>query len=71
MTQCIDAFLIDEIREMEVHKWIESEKAKRDLGEEALQDWVIKYAAKYRQEWNEKHGVCSPSCSGSEAECSK
>lgn len=61
----IDEFLQQEIHEMEVHKWIESEKACRDLGDEALQDWIVKYAAKYRQEWNEKHGISSPSCSGS------
>lgn len=65
MSQCIDEFLIAEIREMEIHKWIESEKAKRDLGEEALQDWVLKYAAKYREEWNKKHGVCCSGNSGS------
>lgn len=30
--------------EIERHKWIESEKAGRDLGAEAVIDWIIKYA---------------------------
>ena len=40
----------DEIRR---HKWIESEKAQRDLGREAALDWVVKYAAQWR-EWYER-----------------
>ncbi|HMK35226.1 MAG TPA: hypothetical protein VK463_09185 [Desulfomonilaceae bacterium] len=31
-------------REIERHKWIESEKAGRDLGMEAAIDWILKYA---------------------------
>ena len=31
------------------HKWIESEKAGRDLGTEAIMDWIENYAAKWRQ----------------------
>lgn len=34
------------------HKWIESEKARRDLGSEAVFDWISKYAASWRQ-WYE------------------
>lgn len=30
--------------EIERHKWIESEKAGRDLGVEAVIDWIMKYA---------------------------
>lgn len=36
----------DSLREAETYKWIESEKAGRDLGEEALKRWV-------RQYWNQ------------------
>jgi hypothetical protein len=60
----ISDFLLEEIHQMEIHKWIESEKANRDLGEEALHDWINKHAAKFREEWNEKHGMRSQSCSG-------
>jgi hypothetical protein len=31
-------------REIERHKWIESEKAGRDLGMDAAIDWILKYA---------------------------
>ena len=36
------------------HKWIESEKAQRDLGAEASLDWIRRYAAQWR-EWYENH----------------
>ena len=36
------------------HKWIESEKAGRDIGFEwALIDWIVKYRSKWR------HGRCT------------
>lgn len=35
------------------HKWIESEKARRDLGKDAVIDWIVKYAAQWR-EWYEQ-----------------
>ncbi len=38
-----------QIREIKKHKWIESEKAGHDLGDQAALDWVIKYAADWRQ----------------------
>ena len=32
------------------HKWIESEKAGRDIGfERALTDWMVKHRSKWRQ----------------------
>ncbi len=32
------------------HKWIESEKAGRDIGfEQALTDWIIKHRSKWRR----------------------
>ena len=35
------------------HKWIESEKAQRDLGAEAVLDWIRCYAAQWRN-WYEE-----------------
>jgi len=33
------------------HKWIESEKAGRDIGfERALTDWIVKHRSKWRKE---------------------
>ena len=37
------------------HKWIESEKAQRDLGAEAALDWIKRYAAQWRR-WYEQEG---------------
>lgn len=48
-------YMSDQIKEMEVHKWIESEKAHRDLGEEALRDWITKHAEEFRDKWEEEH----------------
>ncbi len=44
---------MNQAEEAKKYKWIESQKAGRDLGEQAVIDWVQKYAAKYRQEYNE------------------
>jgi hypothetical protein len=48
------------------HKWIESEKAGRDIGfERALLDWIIKY----RSGWRDVRGKHSPpSASGERSE---
>lgn len=40
--------------EMEKHRWIESEKANRDLGKSAYIDWIKKYAKEWRDE-HERH----------------
>jgi len=45
-----------QIREILKHKWILSEKAGRDLGEEAVADWVEKDAAAFRDYWEDKCG---------------
>ena len=37
-------FLELQTREIEKHKWIESEKAGHDLGVDAVIDWNLKYA---------------------------
>lgn len=37
-------YLEFQTREIERHKWIESEKAGKDLGMEAAIDWILKYA---------------------------
>lgn len=39
-----------ELDEILRHKWIESEKAGRDIGfEQALTDWIIKHRSKWRK----------------------
>jgi len=51
-----------QIKEIEKYRWIESQKAGRDIGEEnAAQEWRSKYAAIYRQDCEslEKNGFMS------------
>lgn len=39
-----------ELDEILRHKWLESEKAGRDIGfEQALTDWIIKHRSKWRK----------------------
>lgn len=49
-------FVHDQIQEILKYKWIESERAKRDLGDEACIDWIMKYADIYREEWERQNG---------------
>jgi hypothetical protein len=44
-------------REIERHKWIESEKAGRDLGSEAAIDWILKYAAQFSEKFVREQGT--------------
>lgn len=50
-------FIREQINEMEKYKWIESEKAGKDLGEFAINEWICKYAKRFRDEWNRKHNI--------------
>jgi hypothetical protein len=38
-----------QLQEIERHKWIESEKAGRDLGQDAAFDWIQRHAESFRQ----------------------
>ncbi len=39
--------------EIERHKWIESEKAGKDLGMDAVIDWILKYADLFSDDLSE------------------
>jgi hypothetical protein len=39
--------------EIERHKWIESEKAGKDLGMDAAIDWILKYADMFSDDFQE------------------
>ncbi len=43
--------------EINRHKWIRSEQERRDVGHEAVLEWIQKYAATWRQWYEEEHGV--------------
>lgn len=53
MDQC--DILRKELEEILKHKWIESEKAGYDLGDQAVWDWVEKYACEFREYWQKKN----------------
>jgi hypothetical protein len=61
-------FIRLQLEEIDRHKWIESQKAGRDLGEEAVFDWVRKYANDFRRYVVEDldetvifpNGICAP-----------
>lgn len=63
----------EQARQIEKYKWLVSEKAGRDLAEEAVIEWIVKYASSFRV-WAEsipfeciKCGLCQ-GC-GQEGEC--
>jgi hypothetical protein len=41
----------EQILEMEKHRYIESQKAQKDLGKAAYTDWITKYAQPWRDAW--------------------
>jgi len=43
--------------EIERHKWIESEKAGKDLGMDAAIDWILKYADMFSDDFPETTSV--------------
>jgi hypothetical protein len=52
---------IAEREEILRHKWIESEKAGRDIGfEKALLDWVMRHRSGWRESRARSSKVCSP-----------
>lgn len=44
-------FLEAQKDEINKYKWIESEKANRDLGVQACLDWIAKFAKDFRNNW--------------------
>jgi hypothetical protein len=49
----LKSYLEIQSREIERHKWIESEKAGRDLGMDAAIDWILKYADMFSDQFNQ------------------
>lgn len=54
MDMDLDEYLKVQAREIERHKWIESEKAGRDLGVEAVIDWIMKYADRFSDQYQQQ-----------------
>jgi len=53
MSQCLswNEVTKNQMEEMHKHRWIESEKARKDAGDAAFLDWVTKYAGLFRKHW--------------------
>jgi hypothetical protein len=52
-------YLAKQREEIQRHKWIESEKARRDLGAQAVMDWIRNYAESWRSWYEQEHGEIS------------
>jgi len=48
----------EQLRQIEMHKWLLSEKAGYDLKEEARLDWVDHHASEFRKWVNKVPGHC-------------
>jgi hypothetical protein len=56
----MEAYLAIQREEIERHKWIESEKRHRDMGREALSDWICKFSDKFAHYWRHTHVYIPP-----------
>lgn len=52
MRKDMKEFMTAQLHEIDKHKWIESEKAGKCLGDSAVLDWIKKYAKEFRENWN-------------------
>jgi hypothetical protein len=59
------AYLFYQREEMERHKWIESERAERDLRDGSLSDWVKRHSMAFSDYWRRTHVFIPP---GSDSE---
>ena len=46
-------YCINQVELIKQFKWVESQKAGRDLGEEAVRKWISENAENYREEYKE------------------
>ena len=50
----VKTYLEIQSREIERHKWIESEKAGKDLGMDAAIDWILRYADLFSDQFGQE-----------------
>lgn len=53
--KAMEVYMSLQIGEMNRHKWLESERAHKDLGESALLDWDRKFAPNFCGFWRKTH----------------
>ncbi|MBD3377486.1 hypothetical protein GF406_20830, partial [candidate division KSB1 bacterium] len=49
----MDKFLKVQVKKIELDKWYEGIRIKRDPGSEFIMKWIQHYAADYRTSWND------------------
>ena len=55
-----------QLQEIDRHKWIESEKAGKDLGVGAVLEWIHQHARQFREEYQARQKVISLLTEGKE-----
>jgi len=55
-------FIDLQVEEIKKHRWIQSERAGRDLSLEAEHEWIRKYAALFRDFIEKTYGPVNSSC---------
>lgn len=50
-SKCFKTYLEAQCEEMKKYKWIRSEEACMDVGEDAMLEWVKLYASDFRKKW--------------------
>lgn len=60
----MEDFMIAQLREIDIYKWIESEKCCRDLFGVAELEWIEKHAELFRKYWESVHGSIVEDISG-------
>jgi hypothetical protein len=51
------SFCMYQVEEAKKYKWIQSQRAGRDLGEDAIREWVNKFAAQFRKDYNHQYST--------------
>ena len=52
-----EQFMQSQIHEIEISKWLASEKAGHDLGNDYVMEWIKLYSKEYREQWNKERGI--------------
>jgi hypothetical protein len=52
----IKRYMGDQIKEIEEHRWIESEKAGCCVALKATEQWLREYASTFRSKWEKENG---------------
>lgn len=47
-------FMDDQVREIEIQKWLEGERRGCDPGQEFVSNWIAEHAREFRDRWREK-----------------